>query len=127
MQPFQYDLRCLAAKDNGITHAAAAPSNLDAAITTRFAQTELQDTIEPRATASEIAAPKPDLDAKEKLGLGWRKLSFLGHVPAILGLSCAKLGVCWAYLAAIGTSTAWATHRHFSLYKVKFDMTHFVG
>ena len=30
MQPLQYDLRCSAAKDNSITHAAAAPSNLDA-------------------------------------------------------------------------------------------------
>ena len=37
MQPFQYDLRSSAAKDNSITHAAAAPSNLDAAITLRFA------------------------------------------------------------------------------------------
>ena len=27
MQPFQYDLRSSAAKDNSITHAAAAPSN----------------------------------------------------------------------------------------------------
>ena len=27
MQPLQYDLRCPAAKDNSITHAAAAPSN----------------------------------------------------------------------------------------------------
>ena len=33
----------------------------------RFAETELQNTIELRATASEIAAPKPDdLDAKTK-------------------------------------------------------------
>ena len=31
MQPFQYDLRSSAAKDSSITHAAAAPSNLDAA------------------------------------------------------------------------------------------------
>ena len=37
MQPFQYDLRCSAAKDNSITHAAAASSNLDAATTMRFA------------------------------------------------------------------------------------------
>ena len=66
MQPFQYDLRCPAAKDTSITHAAAAPSNLDAAITMRFAQTELQTMIELRATASEISAPKPDLDAKAK-------------------------------------------------------------
>ena len=31
MHPLQYDLRSSAAKDNSITHAAAAPSNLDAA------------------------------------------------------------------------------------------------
>ena len=59
MQRLQYDLRCPAAKDNRITHAAA-PSNLDAAITMRFAQTESRSTIEVRAMASEIAAPKPD-------------------------------------------------------------------
>ena len=47
-----------------ITHAAAAPSNLDAATTMRSAETELQNTIELGARASEIAAPKPDLDAK---------------------------------------------------------------
>ena len=58
MQPFQYDLRSSAAKDNSITHAAAAPSNLDAATTMRSAETELQSTIELRAMASEIAAPK---------------------------------------------------------------------
>ena len=66
MQPLQYDLRSPAAKDNSITHAAAAPSNLDAAITMRSAKAELQNTIELRATGSEIAAPKPDLDAKAK-------------------------------------------------------------
>ena len=51
MQPFQYYLRIPAAKDNNITHAAAAPSNLDAATTMRSAETELQNTIELRATA----------------------------------------------------------------------------
>ena len=66
MQPFQYDLRSSAAKDNSIAHAAAAPSNLDAAITMRSAETGLQNTIELRATGSEIAAPKPDLDARAK-------------------------------------------------------------
>ena len=60
MQLLQYYLRDPAAKDNSITHAAAARSNLDAAITIRFAQTELQNTIELRATESEIAAPKPN-------------------------------------------------------------------
>ena len=64
MQPFQYNLRSSAAKNTSITHAAAAPSNLDAATTMRSAGTELQNTIELRAMASEIAAPKPDLDAK---------------------------------------------------------------
>ena len=66
MQPFQYDLRSSAAKDNSITHAAAAPSNLDAAIPMRSAVTQLQNTIELRTMASETAAPKPDLDAKTK-------------------------------------------------------------
>ena len=66
MQPLQYDLRSSAAKDNSITHAAVAPSNLDAATTMRSAETELQNTIELRARASKIAAPKPDLDAKAK-------------------------------------------------------------
>ena len=66
MQPLQYDLRSPAAKDNSITHAATAWSNLDAAITMRSAETELQNTIELRATASEIVAPKPDLDARAK-------------------------------------------------------------
>ena len=64
MQPLQYYLRCPAAKENSITHADAARSNLDAAITMRSAETELQSTIELRATASEIAASKPGLDAK---------------------------------------------------------------
>ena len=60
MQPLQYDLRSSAAKDNSITDAAAAPSNLDAAMTMRSAETDLQDTIELPATRLEIAAPKPD-------------------------------------------------------------------
>ena len=66
MQPFQYDLRSPAAKDNSITHTAVARSNLDAAITMRSAKTELQNTMELRATGSEIAGPKPDLDARAK-------------------------------------------------------------
>ena len=40
MQPLQYDLQCPAVKDNSnysITHAAVAPSNLDAAIAMRLA------------------------------------------------------------------------------------------
>ena len=41
MQPLQYDSRLSAAKDSSITHAAAAPSNLDAAITMRYRDIEL--------------------------------------------------------------------------------------
>ena len=59
MQPLQDDLRDPAAKDNSITNAATARSNLDAAIAIGSAETELQSTIELRATASEIVAPKP--------------------------------------------------------------------
>ena len=66
MHLLQYDLRSPVAKDNSIAHAAAAPSNLDAAIAMRSAETELQNTIELRTTASEIVAPKPDLDARAK-------------------------------------------------------------
>ena len=65
MEPLQYDLRDPAAQESSITHAAAAPSNLDAATTMRSAETELQNTIELRATASEIAAPQPERQ-KEK-------------------------------------------------------------
>ena len=43
MQPLQYDLRDRAAKDNRITNAATARSNLDIAITMRSAETELQN------------------------------------------------------------------------------------
>ena len=71
MQPLQYDLRGPAAKDNSITHAAVARSNLDAAITMRSAKTELPNTIELRATGSEITGPKPDLDARAKKRRFW--------------------------------------------------------
>ena len=66
MQPLQDDLRDPAAKDNSIMNAATARSNLDAAIPMRSAETELQNTIELRATASEIVAPKSGLDARAK-------------------------------------------------------------
>jgi hypothetical protein len=50
-----------------IVHAAAAPSNLDAAIPMRSAQAALQNTIELCAAATETS-PKTgsDLDAKAK-------------------------------------------------------------
>jgi len=51
MQPLQYDSHCPAAKDHSITHAAAAPRNLDIAITMRYPDIKLQNTIELRAKA----------------------------------------------------------------------------
>ena len=66
MQPFQYDLRCSAAKHSSITHAAVAPGNLDAATTMRFAAIALQNAMQLRTAAQDIAAPQPDLDAKAK-------------------------------------------------------------
>ena len=60
MQPLQYELRDPYAKDNSITNAATARSNLDAAIAIGSAEIELQNTIELRATASEIVAPTPE-------------------------------------------------------------------
>ena len=71
MQPLQYDLRDPAAKNNNITNAATARSNLDVTITMRSAKIELQNTKKLRATASEIVAPKPDLDAKAKKKRFW--------------------------------------------------------
>ena len=71
MQPLQDDLRDPAAKDNSITNAATARSNLDAAIAIGSAETELQNTIELRTTASEIVAPKPDLDARAEKRRFW--------------------------------------------------------
>ena len=71
MQPLQDDLRSPAAKDNSITHAATARSNLDAAITMRSAETELQNTLELRAAASEIVAPKLDQDARARKRRFW--------------------------------------------------------
>ena len=73
MQPLQYYLRDPAAKDNNIAHAAAAPSNLDAATTMQSAETELQSTIELRATCRKlqlqnwISTPKQKKDDFEAL------------------------------------------------------------
>ena len=56
MQPLQYYLQDPAAKDNSITHAAAAPSNLDATTTMRSADTELQNTKELRTQEQPLVA-----------------------------------------------------------------------
>ena len=46
MQPLQYDPQCPAAKDNSISHAAAAPSKHDAAVTMSYRDIEFQNTLE---------------------------------------------------------------------------------
>ena len=74
MQPLQDDFRDPAAKDNSMTNAATVRRNLDAAITMRFAETEMQNTIELRATASEIVAPKPGISTPER-----KKKTILKH------------------------------------------------
>ena len=66
----------------------------------------------------------PDL---RKIRSGLRKTILFGPCPSHIGPILCQVGACWAYLAAIGTSTAWATRRNFTLYKVKFDMTHVFG
>ena len=73
VQPVQYDLWLQAAKDNSITHTAAAARNLDAAICHCDLQTQsCKNTIESTelrtaAAATQIEASKPDLDAKAKI------------------------------------------------------------
>ena len=93
MQPLQDDLRDPAAKDNSITNAATARSNLDAAIAIGSAETELQNTIELRATASEIVAPTPE-QKKLILNRKWKQPKsersfFLSHVCNTIMVFCA--------------------------------------
>ena len=98
MQPIQYDLRSPAAKNNSITNAATARSNLDAAITMRSAETELQNTIELRATASEIAAPKPGMSTPER-----KKDDFEARVKRIFKrkiISAKMEKICWQITVA---------------------------
>ena len=67
MQPLQYDLPDPAAKETIVLRMQPQhEATLTQPITMRSAETELQNTIELRATASEIVAPKPDLDARAK-------------------------------------------------------------
>ena len=98
MQPFQYDLRSSAAKDNSITHAAAAPSNFDAATTMRSAETELQNTIELRAMASEIAAPKPDISTPKRQKDDFEALFKRKFKRKIISAKIEK--ICWQFTFA---------------------------
>ena len=88
MQPLQYDLRSRAAKDNSMTNAATARSNLDAAITMRSAETELQNTIELRATASEIVQEIAKLMPKSRLCAENLLSPAFPHLNAISRKSC---------------------------------------
>ena len=95
MEPLQYNLRGPTAKDNSIMHAAMAPSNLDAAITMRSAQTQLQNTKELRATVSEIAAPKQDLDATAKKNTISKHFAFFlqGKSPTKIAKICRQIPI----------------------------------
>ena len=115
MQPLQYDLRDPVAKDNSITNAATARSNLDAAITMRTAETELQNTIELRATASEIVAPKPNLDARAK------KKTILKHFLKGF-LEGKSLAPKWRKSADKSLSQPWCSHSN-TIYEVQLQKT----
>ena len=65
MQPLPCDLITMSICKRQIKYATL-PSNVDAAITMRSVETELQNTVGLRATTSEIAAPQPYLDARAK-------------------------------------------------------------
>ena len=93
MQPLQYDLQSSAAKDNSITHAAAAASNLEAATPMRSAETELQITIELSATASEIAAPKPDISTPKQKKDDFEAFFKRNFKRKITSAKIAK--ICW--------------------------------
>ena len=116
MQPLQDDLRDPAAKDNIITNAATARSNLDAAITMRSAKTELQNTIELRATGSEIAAPKPDLDARAK------KKTILKHFYKKWFLKGKLLAPKWRKSADKSLSQPSCSHSN-TIYEVQLQKT----
>jgi len=75
---FQYDLRIPAAKDNSIAHAAAAPSNLDAAITMRSAlgrKLQLQNRIStPERKKDDFEAPFKRVFEKKIAGAKMEKI-----------------------------------------------------
>ena len=114
MQPLQYYLQDPAAKDNSITHAAAAPSNLDATTTMRSADTELRNTKALRATASENAAPKLDFGAKAKQN------TILKHF--LKGILQGKLLASAKIQKSAGKSLSqpWCSHSN-AIYKIQLQ------
>ena len=92
MQPFQYDLRSSAAKDNSITHAAAAPSNLDAATTMRPAETELQNTIELHARCRKLQ-PQNRISTPKAIKNDFEALFKRNFKRTIISAKIEK--ICW--------------------------------
>ena len=115
MQPLQYDLRSRAAKDNSITNAATARSNLDTAITMRSAETELQNTIELRTTASEIVAPKPGISTP-----GRKKDDFVALFKRIF--SRKSLAPKWRKAANKSLSQPSCSHSN-TIYEIQLQKT----
>jgi hypothetical protein len=72
MQPLQYDLRNPATQNNSITHAAAAPSNLDPTTTIRFAEIELQKIIK-------LLERCRKLDLQDRISTPKQKKTILKH------------------------------------------------
>ena len=66
--------KAFTAREKSLAHKNHCKENLDAATTMRSADTDLRNTEELRATASEIAAPQPDLDAKAKKRRFWSSI-----------------------------------------------------
>ena len=102
-------------EDNSITHAAAAPSNLDATTTMRSAETKLQNTIELRAMASEIAAPKPGSRRQSD------KKTILKHF--LKGILKGKLlAPKWRKSADNSLSQPWRSHSN-TIYDLQLQKT----
>ena len=87
MQPLQYDLQSSAAKDNSITHAAATPSNLDAAIPMRSASTDSKTPYNYAHTSTPKAAWSHRYNAAKKRQTDRSRTRRTDEVPFIAGCS----------------------------------------
>ena len=75
MQPVQCNLRCPAAKDKSITHAAVAPSNLHAAITLRSATRESRNA----KNYAHMNNHSLQNTEEEPIALGWTAAAPVAH------------------------------------------------
>ena len=87
MQPLQYDLQSSAAKDNSITHAAAAPSNLDAAIPMRSATGDSKTPYNYAHTSTPKAASSHRYTAAKKRQTDCSRNGRTHEVPFIVACS----------------------------------------